>query len=277
MTSNYTGERKFGAVFNSQQRGGPKKIIWNDLIGDALNDSGLKWEDRRRPGNTNANESAQSIMKDWTEDRMKRFDVFMTSMYSDLTPWKLAYMDKTAPKWRDQTKSIIKCRLELIKRLLIIKVTGPSSLEDWILLFMFYENELDIPITVVDLLKGQELTPLHYVQKEVPLPEYDSHIVVAPRDFKTRSLFSNPPMPGFAERWNGSFEDVPFYRRAIWRDRAGYMNRHPGSALLIRRNEHFPHGVSPDSHIDDAAMGIHYAPRNLQATRPNLLEERRRR
>lgn len=237
MAAKSLNERGFGAVFHQERRGGPKKIEWEDPHTVDFISSGLKWEDRRRPGNTDANESAASIMKGWSEERMKRFDVFMSQIHSELTPWKQTYLEKTAPKWRDQSKNIIKCRMELIKRLLIIKITGPASLEDWILLFLYYENELNIPKNIEELLSAPTMLPEQYLQLPHPVEEYAPYSLFPPANLIESDNYANPPMPGFGS-YSGR-KDAPVYQIA-----GAVSTRSNAFKSLRDRHRSFPFGNS---------------------------------
>lgn len=149
--------KQFASVFSPPDQGGPH---WAEVKQPRSRRDNVRpiitafpnWNDIRNPGNTNANESAKEIMRRWDTYRTKRFEIFMEQFYRGNTPWRKEWLDKTAPNFKEQEGKIIKCKMELIKRLMIIKMTGPSSLEDWILLFLYSENELDLPSNIQELM-----------------------------------------------------------------------------------------------------------------------------
>lgn len=139
------GDQEFGSVFKRPGHGGPKYIERSNQY--------PSWSDPRIPGNTDSNMEASKIMARWTPAQMKRFEFFMDQHKVDMTPWKREWLDKTAPGHGKQREDIIKCKLELIKRILRIKMTGPESMEDWCLYFLYYDDKLDIPQDVETLIR----------------------------------------------------------------------------------------------------------------------------
>lgn len=140
------GDQEFGSVFKRPGHGGPKFIHGSRYP---------TWSDPRRPGNTDPNMEASRIMSRWTPAQMKRFEYFMEQHNRDTTPWKREWLDKTAPGRSKQSEQIIKCKLELVKRLLKIKMTGPQSMEDWCLYFLYYDDKLDIPQNIETLIRPE--------------------------------------------------------------------------------------------------------------------------
>lgn len=144
------GDQEFGSVFKRPWHGGPKYINVRDV---PLQYPG--WSDPRTPGNTDSNMQAAKIMAKWTPAQMKRFEFFMDSHKVDMTPWKREWLDKTAPGHDKQREDILKCKLELVKRIITIKVTGPQSMEDWCLYFLYHDDKLDIPQNVETLIRPE--------------------------------------------------------------------------------------------------------------------------
>lgn len=224
----------FGAVFLPRTEGGP--VFFNR----AGSSSSQVWPDRRSPGNMNANESAENIMKLWDTSTMKRFEVFMDKLWEDKSPWKMEYLQKTAPTWKNQSTAILKCKMELIKRLLTIKVTGPASLEDWILLFLYYENDLDLPHDLMSLIRprSQATNLRSYVDIVQPRTVLRAdYSILPPRQLTNDNIFSNPPMPGYGtER-----ENTPdIYPNAY----TGYVNRARDTTYQQRNFRVFPRHVA---------------------------------
>ena len=147
VTTRYNN-KEFGSVFKDSLHEGPR--YHPNIKGPG----GLPgWADRRYPGNTNTNESSEAIFKSWDNQKMRRFQAFMDQFYRSATPWQLDWMERTAPNFKKQETDIVKCKMELIKRILKIKVVGAESMEDWILLFMYYDNELDLPSNIEQLIR----------------------------------------------------------------------------------------------------------------------------
>jgi hypothetical protein len=130
--------------------------------------------------------------------------------------------------------------MELIKRLLIIKVTGPSSLEDWILLFLYYENELNIPLKIEELLTATRMEPQQYLQEPHPVQEYAPYAVFPPISLKETDNFANPPMPKFGGAYvTNRNDDGPSYQMA-----ANPNPRSQAVKALKNRQYNFPYGNS---------------------------------
>ena len=192
MATPYSND-EYGSVFKSGPRGGPR---FNSIIKGS---SGLpSWADRRREGNTNPNEPANSIMKKWDDKKMKRFEMFMDQFYKNMTPWRKEYMDKSAPNFKKQELDIIKCKMELIKRLLKIKMIGPESLEDWCLLFMYYDNELNLPDNIEQLVRpnSSEMDHTEYMATRLLTKPTQVDYYLQP-PIATIVNPSNPSMPEF--------------------------------------------------------------------------------
>lgn len=137
--------KEFGSVFRAARDFGPRTI----------DDNLPSWEDPMRPGNTQSNESAKEIMAKWPPDVRKRFRIFMDGFKDRNTygPWVREWLEKSAPDYDKDREQIVKCKLELIKRLLHIKVRGPESMEDFCLLFLYQDHRLDIPADIESVLK----------------------------------------------------------------------------------------------------------------------------
>lgn len=198
MASGYKpSDKSFGSVFKSARRGGPRTEHSAGLDPDLLNGRLPTWQDRRRPGNTNSNEDAEKILNGWDDKKMQRFEVFMSQFYRDMTPWKKEYLDKTASNFTKPETDILKCKMELIKRLLKIKVIGPESLEDWCLLFLYHENDLDIPKNVEQLLRPDTAEmEIYPFSRPLPLLLDNPPYFIAPSENTIRYM-SNMPLPGF--------------------------------------------------------------------------------
>lgn len=185
--------KQFGAVFKPAVYGGPAMLA-NSYAGYP------GWPDIRNPGNEHTNETAHEIMRKWDRFKTKRFEVFIKEFNQYLnTPWAKEWFKKTTPGIDVDSVKIIRCKLELIKRIMLIKLTGPKSLEDWVLLFMFYDNDLEIPKNITALLHpANSLKTLgdwmRSIEKETPITDT---VIAAPRQNMTEP--GNMLLPGFDE------------------------------------------------------------------------------
>lgn len=143
------GDREFASVFKTFRSGGPISVDDN-LPG---------WRDPRSPGNSDPNETAKSIMNKWTPDMVKRFRIFMDYMKdgrsADYGPWVAEWLDKTAPGLHKDRESILKCKMELIRRILKIKAGGCETLEDWCLFFLYHDRYLHLPPDIETLVQPE--------------------------------------------------------------------------------------------------------------------------
>jgi hypothetical protein len=193
MQSTRYNNLEFGSVFKPGPWGGPR---YNNLIQGP--GQLPQWADRRYPGNTSSNESADTIMKKWDNQQMKRFQHFMDQFYKEKTPWRQEYMDRTAPGFKKQDLDILKCKSELIKRILIIKVAGAQSMEDWCLLFLYYDNQLALPANIEQLIIpdsskifAEQFVSTTYLTK----PRAADYVVYAP--LNATRYPANIPLVGF--------------------------------------------------------------------------------
>lgn len=205
MQSSRYNNLEYGSVFKQGINGGPRL---SDLIHGGSNvPGGIQrrgatqlpgWPDKRYPGNANVTESSGEIMKQWDNQQMKRFQIFMDQFYLGATPWKLEYLDRTAPDYKKQEYDILKCKMELIKRLLHIKVVGCESMEDWCLLFLYYDNQLSLPPNIEELVRPgvSKLTLSEYASTKYRTKRVMSDQVTIAPDL-TLEYMSNPIMPGF--------------------------------------------------------------------------------
>jgi hypothetical protein len=206
--------KSFASVFKRPGHGGP--VTNRELMHGRL----PTWKDRRRPGNTNYDETADDIMSSWDDKQMQRFEVFMSQFYRKMTPWKQEYLDKSAPNFRKQELDILKCKTELIKRIMKIQVVGPESLEDWCLLFLYYDNELDLPANIMQMLRPNTAQLDMYLFGEPlrPTATYSQYYIGPPKG--TLKNMSNMPLTGFCvdPRLMRSVQErqsvQPIYRRA---------------------------------------------------------------
>lgn len=158
------GNREFASVFKKGSHGGPATVDEN-FPG---------WPDFRTPGNSDSNESARAIMSKWSPEMVKRFRIFM-DQYKDIThdygPWVDEWMNKTAPTINKDREKILKCKVELIRRLLKIKVGGCQSLEDWCLFFLYHDRHINIPRDIETLVNPEygKISPNIYFS-DLPVP-----------------------------------------------------------------------------------------------------------
>lgn len=234
--------KEYGSVFLSGGKGGP--------VTSSLKAPGSlsTWSDWRKGGNTNANEAAADIMKRWDKTRMKQFEIFMDRFYQNKTPWRQDWLDRTAPGWKSNEGKILKCKMELIRRIIKIKLVGPESLEDWILLFLYTTNELDIPENVESLLRPDRaiLTPEEFLRQEERDPKFDNLFVRPP--VMSEKYPTNMPMWGF-ERISLPVNpnDAKLYKPTI--DHVLNPNINPvldaqSQLEKLRRANKFPYGTS---------------------------------
>lgn len=247
--------KSFGSVFKKASEGGPR---YHPVYKNGL----PNWQDIRYPGNTNPNESSAAIMGSWDPQKTKRFEIFMEQFYTGMTPWKKEYLDKTAPGFKSSETAILKCKLELIKRLLKIKVAGAESMEDWCLLFMYYDNDLALPPNIEELIKPEHSNLLidHFIDTTPMKPEQSGdYMVFPPRN--ARKYLSNLPLVGFGgtvldndDRPRTSHVQVMVptrehqRRQELWRD----------------RTENFPQytrgeAIRPDRFIQPALNAANFA------------------
>lgn len=147
--ANRFSSHEFGSVFKTHGHGGPRYNLPRDYPA---------WPDYRKGGADDPNMEATKIMSHWTTDMMTRFQHFMNKYQAGYKePWSKQWFDKTAPGYSEKKEKIIKCKMELIKRLLRIKLTGPTSMEDWCLLFLYYDHRIEIPQDIETMIRpGQQ-------------------------------------------------------------------------------------------------------------------------
>lgn len=220
-----SGNRDFGSVFRPATHGGPRVSIIKNINGLP------NWPDLRRPGNTDSTQVASRIMDEWDINRTKRFEIFMERFYTHRTegpePWRREWLEKTTGNFiKSGELKIVKCKLELIKRLLIIKILGPQSLEDWVLLFLYYDNELAIPPNIEELMRpesgqvdGEQFLKDTDYQK--PHPKY--YAITAPNN--AIKYPGNMPMHGFG---GGGSEQY---------DRPRITTRYPATLTFEKQGE----------------------------------------
>ena len=231
-------EADYGSVFRRGGSGGP---VFSSLKSPG---SLPTWPDWRKAGNTNANEPAHEIMKRWDNKKMKQFEIFMDRFYQSKTPWRQDWLDRTAPSWKANEGKILKCKMELIRRIIKIKLMGPESLEDWILLFLYMSNELNIPQGVEDLLRPSTafVSADEFIRQEQVSRTVDN-IFVLPPD-KAIEYPTNMPMWGF-ERMYGALDQqnrprIDYVLNQQRRERI----RPETQAILTDRGLVFPRGTS---------------------------------
>lgn len=194
--------KQFGAVFKDWSSGGP-------VYADIKNNAALPtWQDWRSPGNTNANQTATEVFKHWDKNTMKRFEIFMEQFYRNNTPWQQDWLDRTAPNFKSNETKIVKCKMELIKRLLKIKLIGPESLEDWILLFLYTENQLRLPENIENLLRPQssKMTTTEFIKMSKPEASSSFEYYVKPAE-QWRDHPTNMQLWGFTPDFYHAGED----------------------------------------------------------------------
>jgi len=135
--------RGLEAVFLSPSDGGPIRVKDTHQIPG--------WSDPRRPGNFNVNLTASEIMSSWDEDTVRSFHHFLSQALGSKnlsTQW----VQDTTDNQQKQNWQIFECKLELIKRLALIGIHGPLSLEDWCLYYLYKSGKIRIPTNFRDLL-----------------------------------------------------------------------------------------------------------------------------
>lgn len=199
---------EYASVFKSAAHAGPA------LTGNSRTSGYPEWPDFRFPGSTDPNMEARKIMMNWTPDQMRRFQMFVEDYRrQNRTPWGRDYFNKTAPGIEASQAKIIKCKMELVKRILRIKMTGPLSMEDWCLLFLYHDHRINIPQDVETLIR-----PMHAHQNELDFLSGERNRVEVPM-YRVRPAevnkhhMANQFLPGF-ESGDGAVDDenkLPFY------------------------------------------------------------------
>lgn len=148
-------------VFRNKRDGGPVHFAGSQLP---------IWNGKKL--GTDPNETARQMIHSMDEQQKRRFEYFMSQINSseNMTPWKRDWLDKTTGGHQRTGYDIQKCKLELVRRLLIMQITGPTSLEDWVLFFLYYDNSLDLPPNIEQMLKPTHnlVTPEEYIDTTRP-------------------------------------------------------------------------------------------------------------
>jgi hypothetical protein len=241
--------KEFGSVFKAGGWGGPRT---NELIQGSTRLPG--WPDKRYPGNMNPLETSNEIMKKWDNQQMKRFQHFMDQYYIGMTPWKLQYMDRTAPDYRKQETDIIKCKIELIKRLLKIKLCGAESMEDWCLLFLYYDNHLDLPQNIEEMIRPSsgEMRPLDFINTEYKTKYRPMDYVITPA-VNAVDHSANPPLFGFGTSKRRP-ENIP--NMGIVTNSNGYRGMAFANGNIEYKTLKFPRYTTPDVTNDSERFTI---------------------
>lgn len=190
VTTRFSNQ-EYGSVFKSSGHAGP--------VSTGLDRSKKlpMWSDMRYPGTTDPNMEARKIMANWTPDMVRRFQLFIDDFMPEKSPWAREWFNKTAPEVEAQKTKIIKCKMELIKRLLRIKVTGPLSMEDWCLLFLYHDHRMEIPQDIETLIRpaAADQSEFDFLRGKRSLVEVPQHWVSAAR--RNKDYPANLYMPGF--------------------------------------------------------------------------------
>ena len=179
--------RYYTSVFKRPDAGGPTKYL-----ADTLPDW---WSTKEAP--TDPNISGKKILETFTPSELVQFKYFVQSFKKNKDIQEVDYFKKTAPVLTEQSRKILKCKLELIRRILKISITGAENLEDWCLLYIYYNNKFDFPLDIEELKNGKPHTSLGPIQllSAVPNPMDTPQLLRAtPGRFKN---LSNIPMPGY--------------------------------------------------------------------------------
>lgn len=150
---------QFASVFKPRMSNGPFQIpaSKNGKYGVKSGIASLPtWSDYRRPGNMEYDMEASKIMAGFTDEQMKRFQMYMDTQFQPGTRENLEYLKRTIPDWNKPRTEIINCKLELMKRLMFLKITGPSKMEDWLLLFLVEDGELLFPKDIKSLIQPDD-------------------------------------------------------------------------------------------------------------------------
>jgi hypothetical protein len=150
---------QFASVFKPRLSNGPFKIPAsnNGKYGVKHGIASLPtWPDYRKPGNMEYDMEASKIMAGFSDEQMRRFQMYMDTQFNPGTRENLEFLKRTVPDWNKPRTEIINCKLELMKRLMFLKISGPSKMEDWLLLFLVEDGELLFPQDIKSLIYPQD-------------------------------------------------------------------------------------------------------------------------
>lgn len=186
-------------LFKNKNKGGPITLRdWRYETGNLP-----LYQDPTKGQSLNCYESADQMMAKWDPATKQRFEFFMNrqaAMDGGMTPWKREWLNKTYPTYEKRGYAILKCKLELIRRLMLLQVKGPQSVEDWVVLFMYYDGELDIPANIHQLIDP--------TNNRMDLQEYMDLQSGPPRDGPPVQHLTFPP-------YDGTLDLQTFVRRTL--------------------------------------------------------------
>ena len=123
-------------------------------------------------------------------------------------PWQKAYFEKFRPGYYKDALTIATNRIDEMKELTRMKITGPQGPDDMKLLYSYYIGERVPPKTINGLIAGEKATAASYRHGLFsPLRGVHNHarLVKDSRDF-----LSNINIPGFDTTWMEGTEMPPW-------------------------------------------------------------------
>lgn len=114
------------------------------------------WYDKRSPGSVETTWDTNRIMAGMEEDQLQRFQQYMRDNYKQYRdqPWAKQWYNRTSENWNtSDSRNILRAKIELVRRLAKIKVSGPESMEDWLLLFLLEDGYIRVPDDFQELVR----------------------------------------------------------------------------------------------------------------------------
>lgn len=139
------------SLFIKPEYGGPAPIMRS---GESEWDSLPTWSNRKNPGSLELDVKAASLLQSFSDLRMKRFMVWMNenSMKCRNNYDSYTWFKNTTNNWDAPKGDIANAKIEIMRRICKLAVTGPQKMEDWILIFLHEEGDLIFPQTLGDII-----------------------------------------------------------------------------------------------------------------------------
>lgn len=168
------------SLFIKPEYGGPAPVPRSGVSGW---DNLPTWSNRKNPGSLELDVKAASLLQSFSDLRMKRFMVWMNensikcrNNYDSYTWFK-----NTTNNWDAPKGDIANAKIEIMRRICKLGITGPQKMEDWILIFLLEEGDLVFPKTLGDIIS--------------PHPPDDNF-----RESWMQGKFSKPSLPSSSEK-----------------------------------------------------------------------------